>query len=468
LVSAGRSFVRKGRSVGSPALLLRLALRCGGVRVILLAIMHILDELEARGFIKEMTDPDGLRARMDEGQVTFYCGYDPTNTSLTAGNLVAIMLQAFLQRAGHRPLVILGGGTSLIGDPSGKQSTRKVLTPEQIHKNLASQRPQFGRFLALRDLGSEKDNAGELIDNASWLKELNYIEFLRDVGAHFSVNEMVTAETYARRLREQQHLSFVEFNYRLVQAYDFLHLHQEFDCELQVGGSDQWGNCVAGTELIRKKSGGKAWVLTTPLLTTADGNKMGKSEKGAVWLDANQTSVFDYFQFWMNCDDRDVGRFLRMFTFLDLDRIAELEQLSDMDVYRAKAILAWHATALCHGEDGAGSALATSMLLFDLGRLFSWSDVAPEGQAEPRPNIPMASIERSLLEDGLPVYKLFAEVGLAGSGKQAKNLASQGGAYINGVSMSDPFHKLGTADLRDDGSLLLRAGKKKYCLVTCS
>ncbi len=430
--------------------------------------MHILDELEARGFIKDMTDPEGLRERMEQGSVTFYCGFDPTNTSLTAGNLVAVMLQAFLQRAGHRPLVILGGGTSLIGDPSGKQSTRNVLTPEQIRSNLESQRPQFGRFLTLRDLGSDVPEAGELIDNAGWLKELNYIQFLRDVGAHFSVNEMITAETYARRLRDQQHLSFVEFNYRLVQAYDFLHLHREFDCELQVGGSDQWGNCVAGTELIRKTTGGKAWVLTTPLLTTADGNKMGKTEKGAVWLDEKQTSTFDYFQFWMNCDDRDVGRFLRMFTFVELDRIAELEALEDMDVYRAKAILAWNATALCHGEDAACSALATSMLLFDLSRLFSWKDIVPKGSVEPAPDIPRASIERTLFDEGMAVYKLFAEVGLAGSGKQAKNLATQGGAYVNGVAIADPFQKVGRSDLREDGSLLLRAGKKKYCLVTFS
>ena len=430
--------------------------------------MHILDELKARGFIKDMTDPEGLRERMEQGPVTFYCGFDPTNTSLTAGNLVAVMLQAFLQRAGHRPLVILGGGTSLIGDPSGKQSTRQVLTPEQIRSNLESQRPQFGRFLKLRELGSDAPEAGELIDNATWLKELNYIQFLRDVGAHFSVNEMITAETYARRLRDQQHLSFVEFNYRLVQAYDFLHLHREFNCELQVGGSDQWGNCVAGTELIRKTTGGKAWVLTTPLLTTADGNKMGKTEKGAVWLDEEQTSSFDYFQFWMNCDDRDVGRFLRMFTFLDLEIIAELEALGDMDVYRAKATLAWNATMLCHGSAAASSALATSMLLFDLERLFDWQDIVPAGEAKVGPDIPHARVDRALLDEGMALYKLFSEVGLSGSGKQAKNLASQGGAYVNGASITDPFHKVGTSDLRDDGTLLLRAGKKKYCLITCS
>jgi len=271
-----------------------------------------------------------------------------------------------------------------------------------------------------------------------------------------------------RRLRDQQHLSFVEFNYRLVQAYDFLHLHREWDCELQVGGSDQWGNCVAGTELIRKTTGARAWVLTAPLLTTAAGTKMGKTEKGAVWLDAEQTSTFDYFQYWMNCDDRDVTRFLRMFTFLSLAEIAALDGLEDLDVYRAKAILAWHATALCHGEDAADSALATSMLLFDLERLFRWEQVVPVGRVPVAADIPQAEIPRAQLESGLPLFKLFVESGLAGSGKQAKNLAAQGGAYVNGEARRDPFAVVGLGDLREDQTLLLRAGKKKYCLVRCS
>ncbi len=425
--------------------------------------MHVLDELQARGFIKDVTDLDGLRARMDEGPVTFYCGFDPTSGSLTAGHLLPLMLIAFLQRAGHKPLVVLGGGTSLIGDPSGKSTTRTALSPEQIVANLEGQRPQFGRYLELAESGSP--NGALLLNNADWLQELHYITFLRDVGCHFSVNEMVTADTYATRLKNQQHLSFVEFNYRLVQAYDFLHLYREHDCVLQVGGSDQWGNCVADPELIRKTIGKKAWVLTTPLLMTAAGTKMGKSEKGAVWLDGEQTTAFEYFQYWINRDDRDVGVCLRRFTFVPVDEIAELEKRQGEDLYLAKARLAWHTTALCHGREAANKSLATSLLLFDLERYFRFEDVVPEGEVRPQPDIPTASISRAALTEGLAVFKLFVESGLAGSGKQAKGLAQQGGAYVNGQAMDDPFQSVTESDLRDDGTLLLRAGKKRYCLV---
>lgn len=427
--------------------------------------MHILDELQARGFIKDVTDPDGLRARLNEGPVTFYCGFDPTNTSLTAGNLVAVMLMAHLQRAGHKPIVILGGGTGLVGDPAGKSKTReKVLTPADVAANMESQRPQFGRFLTLQGSADDSGVGAVLRDNAEWLLQLNYIAFLRDVGRYFSVNEMITAETYARRLKSQEHLSFIEFNYRLVQAYDFLHLYREEDCVLQVGGSDQWGNCVAGTELIRKADGGKAWVLTTPLLTTAGGQKMGKTEKGALWLDAERTPPFAYFQYWMNVDDRDVMPFLRMFTFLSLD---EVEVLETVAVQAQKARLAWETTSLCHGERAASAALVTAALLFGTDRYFLFEDIVPDGTERPAPDLPRAEIPRAELEAGIPVYKLFAHeaVGLAGSGKQAKSLVQQGGASINGEVQQDAFAVVDCSQLRADGSLLLRAGKKKYCVV---
>jgi len=427
--------------------------------------MHILDELQARGFIKDLTDPDGLRARMSEGSVTFYCGFDPTNTSLTAGNLVAVMLMAHLQRAGHKPIVILGGGTGLIGDPAGKSKTReKVLTPADVAANMESQRPQFGRFLTLRGSGDDSGQGAVLRDNAEWLLQLSYIAFLRDVGRYFSVNEMITADVYARRLNSQEHLSFIEFNYRLVQAYDFLHLYREEDCVLQVGGSDQWGNCVAGTELIRKADGGKAWVLTTPLLTTAGGQKMGKTEKGALWLDAERTSPFAFFQYWMNVDDRDVMPFLRMFTFLSL---AEVEALEQGVVQATKARLAWETTRLCHGERAASAALVTAALLFGTDRYFAFEDIVPKGTERPSPALPRAEISRAELEAGIPVYKLFAHeaVGLASSGKQAKSLVQQGGASINGEVQQDAFAVVDCSLLQADGSLLLRAGKKKYCVV---
>ncbi len=404
--------------------------------------MHILDELKAREFIYDVTDEDGLRAAMSAGPICFYTGYDPTNTSLTVGNLVPLMLQAHIARAGHRPIVILGGGTALVGDPSGKSKTREnVLSREDIARNLELQRPQFERFL------------GEalLIDNADWLCELNYIDFLRDVGKHFSVNEMIKAETYANRLRNEQHLSFVEFNYRLVQAYDFLHLYREHGCVLQTGGQDQWGNCVAGTELIRKVTGGKAWVLTNPLLLKPDGTKMGKTEKGAVWLSAERTSPYEYFQYWLNVEDVMVDRLLKWFTFLPLDRIAELVA---GPIHRAKATLAFEACKLNHGAEAAARALATSMLLFGLDKHVNWDDVVPSSVDRPAPDVPTATVEAG------PLFKVFVAAGLAGSGKQAKQLVQQGGAYVDGEAKSDPFEAVAP------GEVLLRAGKKKYCLVT--
>jgi tyrosyl-tRNA synthetase len=408
--------------------------------------MHILDELKAREFIYDVTDEDGLREAMSAGPITYYTGYDPTNTSLTVGNLVPLMLQAHIARAGHKPIVILGGGTALVGDPSGKSKTREhVLSRDDIAANLESQRPQFERFLG----------EATLVDNADWLCELNYIEFLRDIGRHFSVNEMIKAETYAARLRNEQHLSFVEFNYRLVQAYDFLHLYREHGCVLQTGGQDQWGNCVAGTELIRKVTGGKAWVLTNPLLLKPDGTKMGKTETGAVWLDAGRTPPYAYFQYWLNVEDSMVDRLLKWFTFLPLEEIAEL---AGGPIHRSKATLAFEATALCHGLDEAAKALATSMLLFGLERYVAWEDVAGATERPP-PDIPTASVS---VGEGIAVFKLFVAAGLAGSGKQAKQLVQQGGAYLDGVAQTDPFETVAA----DRGTLLLRAGKKKYCLVT--
>lgn len=416
--------------------------------------MHIIDELIARDFIKDVTDPDGLRERMSQGPITYYTGYDPTNTSLTVGNLVPLMLQAHIQRAGHQPIVIMGVGTALVGDPSGRSKTRESqLTVEQARANMALIRPQFEHFLG----------NPILLNNADWLGQLHYIDFLRDIGRHFSVNEMLAAETYRVRLDANEHLSFTEFNYRLVQAYDFLHLHREHGCELQVGGSDQWGNCVAGTELIRKVTGGKAWVLTAPLLLTCDGVKMGKTERGAVWLDPARTRPFEYFQYWMNVEDALVPRLLKQFTFLPLDVIGAF---TGGLIQTAKTKLALEATALAHGREEGLRALSTSMLLFGLDRFVAWEDVVESGDGEADPDVPKARLGREALEAGLPLFKLFVEAGLAGSGKQAKNLAKQGGAYVNGEVMADPFATVGTGALRPDGTMLLRAGKKKYCLVT--
>ncbi len=321
--------------------------------------MDAIDILQARGFIKSHTDLDALRAAMAEGPVTFYVGFDPTGDSLHIGHLLPVMAMAHLQAEGHKPIVVLGGGTAMVGDPSGKDKTREILTPEKIRSNLESMRVQFARFLDL-------DNA-EVLDNADWLMGLGYIHFLRDVGKHFSVNKMMSAEGIKQRLDRNQGLSFIEFNYHLLQSYDFLVLHDQYGCTLQLGGDDQWFNILGGVELIRRERSKPAHALTIPLLQTADGKKMGKTEKGATWLDPAQCSVYDYFQYWVNVHDDDVGRFLRLYTFLPLDEIETLEALKGADVRQAKAVLAFEATTLAHGEAEATKARDAASAAFSGG-----------------------------------------------------------------------------------------------------
>ena len=307
--------------------------------------MDPIDTLKARGFIKSHTDLEAACAALAAGPVSFYVGFDPTGDSLHVGHLLPVMAMAHLQRAGHTPIVVLGGGTAMIGDPSGKDKTREILTPEKISHNLAGMRVQFGQFL---DLGN-----AEVVDNAEWLMGLGYIEFLRDIGRHFSVNKMMSAEGIKQRLDRNQGLSFIEFNYHLLQSYDFLVLHDRFGCIMQLGGDDQWFNILGGVELIRRERQTAAHALTVPLLQTADGKKMGKSEKGAVWLDASKVSPYDYFQYWVNVHDADVGRFLRLYTFMPLDEITVLEALDGAEIRSAKAQLAFEATRLAHGEAAA-------------------------------------------------------------------------------------------------------------------
>ncbi|HMV70529.1 MAG TPA: tyrosine--tRNA ligase, partial [Myxococcota bacterium] len=310
--------------------------------------MHVLDELAARGFVKQCTDLDALRSHLDAGPVTYYAGFDPTADSLHVGNLLPIMMMAHLQRAGHKPIAVVGGGTGMVGDPSGKTEARRLLDAEAVRYNMERQREQLGRFLDL------SDGRGALIDNGEWLLELQLIPFLRDIGACFSVNRMLTAEGYRQRM--ERGLSFIEFNYQILQAYDFLVLFQRFGCTLQVGGDDQWGNLLAGVDLIRRKAEGHAHALTLPLLTTATGEKMGKTHAGAVWLDAGRFSPFDMYQYWYNLDDRDVGRFLRLYTFLPLDEIGRFDALRGAELREAKRALAWEVTALVHGVEAADAA----------------------------------------------------------------------------------------------------------------
>lgn len=406
---------------------------------------HVLDTLRERGFVEQCTDEAALREALDRpatAPVTCYVGFDPTASSLHVGHLLPIMGLAHMQRAGHRPIALLGGGTALIGDPSGKTELRKMLSREDIEANAVGIRAQFARLL-------DFDAGALLLNNADWLEPLHYISFLRDIGIHFSVNRMLAAESYRARL--ETGLNFIEFNYMLLQAYDFLVLYQGHGCSLQMGGNDQWGNILAGVDLIRRVEGKTAHALTFPLITTSSGAKMGKTAQGAVWLGADRTSPYDFYQYWINTEDPDVGRFLGLFTFLPMDEVRRLGALEGAQIRTAKEVLAYEVTRLIHGEEEADKARAASKALFAGGA----GDLA---------EVPSFEVPRAALEAGIEAFVLFADAGLAKSRGEARRLVQQGGAYVNGEAIT-AFDRLVTAaDLRD-GAVLLRAGKKKYCAV---
>lgn len=404
------------------------------------AMENVFDALQARGFVQQTTHTDLLRQRLGSESLTFYIGYDPTARSLHIGNLLTIMAMVHMQRAGHRPLIILGGGTAMVGDPSGKTETRQMLTPDTIAQNAQGLRGQFQRYLSL-----EGAPGAVLVNNADWLAELKYIDFLRDIGRHFSVNRMLTFEAY--KLRLETGLSFLEFNYQLLQAYDFLVLFQRYGCVLQMGGDDQWGNMVAGVDLIRRVANGEAFAMTFPLLTTATGQKMGKTAAGSVWLDANLTSPYEFYQFWVNVDDRDVQRFLKLYTLLSLDEIDRLSALQGAELRQAKTVLAYEATALTHGPAAAQAAQQAARALFD-----------GEGPME---GVPETTLSSGRLNTGILALDLLVETGLAASKSAARRLIQQGGASLNGTRLTDLEAVVTSADLQD-GSLLLRAGKKQY------
>jgi len=416
---------------------------------------NALDYLRSRGFVHDVTDEQALRDAFASGPVTFYIGFDPTATSLHIGNLVGIMLMANLQRLGHQPIALAGGGTVMVGDPSGKTEMRQLLTVKTIEDNLRAILPQFARYLDF-DGGRFGDNpAAMLVNNADWLLKLELIPFLRDIGRHFSVNEMLAAETYKVRL-ETTGLSFIEFNYRVLQAYDYLHLFQARGCVMQAGGSDQWGNITAGTDLIRRVEGGKAFGLVTPLVMTSDGRKMGKSETGAVWLDRERTSPLDFYQWWVNTTDDDIPRFLRLYTFLPEERIVDLTSVEGAALREAKAVLSWEVTALTHGSEAADEAAAASRALFSRDRNTAPDAATLAGDA----TIDLA------LDGPITIAELFVMVGLASSRNEARRLAQQGGLSLDDARVSDadtPFEP--ATDL-----VLLRAGKKrmKYVRLTKS
>jgi len=420
--------------------------------------MNVLDILKDRGFIENTTHDEELSALLSKEKVTCYVGFDPTGDSLHVGHLLPVMALAHMQQNGHRPLALLGGGTGLIGDPSGKTETRQVLSAEMVMENVRGLELQLSHFL---DFSDEK---ALLLNNAAWLTKLKYIDFLRDIGRHFSINRMIKAESYRARLESETNLSFTEFNYMLLQAYDFLHLNTNYNCNLQMGGSDQWGNIVAGVELNRRIHGRETYGITLPLIMTSRGIKMGKTHKGAVWLDGEKTSPYEYFQFWVNTDDKDVSRFLALFTFLPMDEIRKINEMKGAELNIAKTILAFEATALAHGEKASLESFQAAQRLFGgraiLATVLPSSNLHQNITANAEEAIPTVSWERSDLETGVPAFKLFVKAGLVKSSGEAKRLIAQGGAYINGQRIDDADATVALHNL-EDNALLLRAGKKR-------
>ncbi len=405
-----------------------------------------LQEATERGFVFQCTDTEALDAALTSGIVSAYIGFDCTADSLHVGSLVQIMILRLLQRHGHRPVVLMGGGTTRIGDPSGKDESRQMLSDEQIATNMAGIRRCFDPFLRF---GSGPTDA-IMPDNGEWLNALGYIPLLRDVGTHFTINRMLGFDSVKLRLEREQPLTFLEFNYMILQSYDFRELHRRYGVTLQIGGSDQWGNIVAGMELARRTDGAAVYGLTTPLITTASGAKMGKSAQGAVWLTADRLLPYDYWQFWRNTEDSDVGRFLRLFTDLKLDEIARLEKLSGAELNEAKKVLATEATRLAHGAEAAAAAAETARLAFE------------EGEAVD--TLPSIEVPRHDLETGIPAFRLFALAGLAGSNGEARRLIRGGGARVNGHVITDEGTTITVRDLHDD-AIKLSAGRKHHRLV---
>jgi len=422
---------------------------------------NLVDVLRKRGFIDQTTHEQELGDYCESPRATGYIGFDPTASSLHIGHLVPIMALAHMQRLGLRPIALVGGGTGLVGDPSGKTEMRKMLTLEDVEHNAAGLKRQLSRFIEF-----DEDRALQL-NNAEWLTPLAYIPFLRDIGRHFSVNRMIKAESYKMRLDSEEGLSFIEFNYMVLQAYDFLELARRHDCRLQMGGRDQWGNIVAGVELIRRVEQKAAFGVTFPLITTSSGEKMGKTAKGALWLDPLRTLPYDYFQYWINTDDRDVAKFLALFTFLPLEEIEAVKRLDGGRLINAaKTILAFEATRLAHGPEQALSALQAA------GRLFGHREMPadllpsseiPRGQPEADADaVPSSMIREDRLAAGIPAFRLFNETGLAASGAAARRLIDQGGAYVNGKRIERYDQMITGEDVSADGILDLRSGKKHF------
>ena len=421
----------------------------------------VYDIFYERGFIEQVTDEALIRELLRDRKITCYIGFDPTATSLHIGSLVPIMALAHMQREGHRLIALIGGGTGLIGDPSGKTEMRQVLTREQIDFNALCLQNQLSKYL---DFGNGK---ALMLNNADWLTRLNYIEFIRDIGRHFSVNKMLAAESY--KLRLEKGLNFVEFNYMLLQAYDFLHLFKYHDCVMQMGGNDQWGNMLAGIDLIRRVEGRMAHSMTFPLLTTSQGHKMGKTEKGTVWLDQALTLPYDYYQYWVNVDDADVERFLALFTFLPMEEVKQVRTLVDVELNIAKSVLAFEATKITHGEAAAVLAWQASAAAFRTRPvaqdLFSSSTIPRSPMEEDVSAIVTLEKSQDELEQGLKIVSTCCAAGLAGTSGEARRLIAQGGIYVNDRQVKTIDERMSLEDLNDRGEIRLRKGKKKYAII---
>jgi tyrosyl-tRNA synthetase len=403
--------------------------------------------LMERGYLHQCTSLEGLDARAAEGVVTGYIGFDATATSLHVGNMMQIMMLRRMQQTGHKPIVVMGGGTTKVGDPSGKDASRQMLSEADIAANLASIRRGFDPYLTFGDGATDAIT----VNNAEWLDQLGYVQFLRDYGVHFTLNRMLTFDSVRLRLEREQPLTFLEFNYMLMQATDFLELNRRYGCTLQLGGSDQWGNIVNGVELIRRVDQKEAFGFTSPLVTTASGAKMGKTAQGAVWLNADRQGPYDYWQFWRNTEDADVGRFLKLFTDLPLDEIARLEALQGSEINEAKKVLANETTALLHGREAAEAAAGAAKAAFEEGRVSS--------------DLPTIDVARDLLAAGVQLAALAADAGLASSRSDARRLAQGGGLRLNDQAEGDAQRLVTLADVGPDGLIKLAAGRKKIVLV---